>query len=120
MNDKTAVVSTEHITDDYMRERLAKARTFTLLVLRPTPALSEPNARPIVWEHGRRNMALQAAGVMAIVCPVGDEQISGIAIFNTGVDEAAAFMADDPGVQAGIFTFDLHPCRGFPGDALPS
>jgi hypothetical protein len=29
-------------------------------------------------------------------------------------------MADDPGVQAGIFTFEVHACRGFPGDALPA
>jgi hypothetical protein len=28
-------------------------------------------------------------------------------------------MNDDPGVQAGVFTFEVHPCRGFPGDSLP-
>jgi hypothetical protein len=30
-----------------------------------------------------------------------------------------AALADDPGVRAGIFTFEVHTCRGFPGDALP-
>ncbi len=29
------------------------------------------------------------------------------------------FMNDDPGVAAGVFTYQVHPCRGFPGDALP-
>jgi len=25
----------------------------------------------------------------------------------------------DPGLQAGIFTYEIHPCRSFPGDSLP-
>jgi hypothetical protein len=116
----TTFISTDHITDDYMRERIPKAKSFALIVLRPTPGYFQPDARPIVWEHGRRNMALQAAGIMPIVCPVGDEEIAGIGIFNTEPDEARAIMADDPGVRAGIFTFEVHACRAFPGDALPS
>jgi hypothetical protein len=28
-------------------------------------------------------------------------------------------MDDDPGVPAGIFTYDMHPVRSFPGAALP-
>jgi len=28
-------------------------------------------------------------------------------------------LNDDPGVQAGVFTFEVHGCRGFPGDSLP-
>jgi hypothetical protein len=27
-------------------------------------------------------------------------------------------MSDDPGVQAGVYVFDVHEARGFPGDAL--
>jgi hypothetical protein len=112
-------VSVDHITDEYMNDRLIKTRNYTLMVLRPTPEAFAEASRPIVWEHGRRNMALQAAGIMPIVCPVGDQEIAGIGIFNTDPDEARAIMADDPGVRAGIFTVDVHPCRGFPGDALP-
>jgi hypothetical protein len=51
---------------------------------------------------------------------VGDEEISGIGIFNTDPDEARAIMAADPGVQASIFTLEVHACRAFPGDAVPS
>ena len=113
-------MATDHITDDYMYERISKAKSYALVVLKPTSDYFEPYSRPIVWEHGRRNMALQAAGIMPIVCPVGDEQISGICIFNTDADEARAIMAEDPGVRAGIFIFEIHGCRGFPGDALPA
>jgi hypothetical protein len=90
------------------------------MVLRPTPEYFEADCRPIVWEHGRRNMALQAAGIMPIVCPVGDDKISGIAIFTASPEQARAIMADDPGVRAGIFTAEVHACLGFPGDALPA
>ena len=116
----TTSVSTDQITDDYMHRRLERAKAYTLVVLRPTADCFKPDARPIVWEHGRRNMALQAGGIMPIVCPVGDEEISGICIFDVGPDEARAIMADDPGVRAGIFTVEVHACRGFPGDALPA
>jgi hypothetical protein len=116
----TTSIRTDHITDDYMNTRISQARTYALVVLKPTPEYFAASSRPIVWEHGRRNMALQAAGIMPIVCPVGDDEISGIGIFNTDPDEARSIMADDPGVRAGIFTFEVHTCRGFPGDALPS
>lgn len=116
----TTSLRTDHITDDYMNDRISKAKTYALVMLRPTPEYFAVASRPIVWEHGRRNMALQAAGIMPIVCPVGDDEISGIGIFNTDPDEARAIMAGDPGVRAGIFTVEVHACRGFPGDALPS
>ena len=116
----TTTIPTDHITDDYMHNRISEAKAYALVVLRPTPEYFAAGSRPIVWEHGRRNMALQAAGIMPIVCPVGDDEISGIAIFNTDPGEARAIMSDDPGVRAGIFTFEVHTSRGFPGDALPS
>jgi hypothetical protein len=116
----TTPITTDQITDEYMHDRIGKAKAYTLMVLTPTPRYFKADSRSIVWEHGRRNMALQAAGIMPIVCPVGDQEISGIGIFNTDPQEARAIMADDPGVQAGIFTFEVHACRGFPGDALPS
>jgi hypothetical protein len=112
-------ISTEHITDDYMNERLTKTKSYTLMVLKPSPEAFTEQSRPIKWEHGRRNMALQAAGIMPIVCPVGGQEIAGIGIFNTDPDEARAIMEDDPGVRAGIFSVEVHACRGFPGDALP-
>lgn len=48
----------------------------------------------IIWEHGRRNFALD-------------------------VDETRTVMEADPGVQASVFIVEAHACRSFPGDALP-
>ena len=33
--------------------------------------------------------------------------------------EVRRIMDGDPDVQAGVFTDELHPCRSFPGLALP-
>jgi hypothetical protein len=116
----TTPISTDQITDDYMHDRISQAKAYALMVLRLTAEYSPESSRPIVWEHGRRNMALQAAGIMPIVCPVGDGGIAGIGIFDADPDQVGAIMAEDPGVRAGIFTFEVYACRGFPGDALPS
>jgi hypothetical protein len=34
-------------------------------------------------------------------------------------DETKRMMDDDPGVKAGVFVYEVHACRSFPGDALP-
>jgi hypothetical protein len=102
-----------------MHERIAEAKRASLVVLKPTPALAAEGARAVVWEHGRRNMALQAAGIAPIICPVGDDELSGIYVFDTEPDEARAILSEDPGVVAGIFTFEVHACSAFPGDTLP-
>ena len=108
------------ITDDYMREMLSKTKTYSVLILRATAKASQPEARPIIWEHGRRNFQLRADGLLSIVCPISDGSgVSGIGIFNASAEETQRIMEGDPGVQAGIFTFEVHPCRSFPGDALP-
>jgi hypothetical protein len=108
------------MTDDDMKNRLAQAKTFTLVILRKTPRMAEEGARAIVWEHGRRNMGLQADGVMPLVFPVADEtDVSGVSVFVGAPDEVRGIMDGDPGVAAGLFTYEIHPCRGFPGSALP-
>jgi hypothetical protein len=58
------------------------------VVLRTTDKYGVDGAREIIWEHGRRNMEMQADGLMPIV-------------------------------QAGIMSYTVHACRGFPGSALP-
>jgi hypothetical protein len=57
---------------------------------------------------------------LSIVCPVIDGgAIKGIGIFNKSVEETQRIMDGDPGVEAGIFLYEAHLCRGFPGDSLP-
>ena len=109
------------ITDTQMRERLAGTRDYTLLILKRTPARATDEAAPIIWEHGRRNMALRAAGALAIVCPAtGGGDLAGIGIFPAPPQEVRAIMEQDPAVQAGVLTYELQPVRGFPGDSLPA
>ena len=107
------------ITDEYMRSMLPTTKPYTLVVLRRGPQYDAES--PIVWEHGRRNFALRADGRLAIVCPVRDgTDTCGIGIFDLTEDATREVMDGDPGVQAGIFVYDTHPTRSFPGDALPA
>ena len=108
------------ITDDEMHQGISAAKAYTLMILKATPKLRVPGVEKIVWEHGRRNFSLRAEGVLPIVCPVSDGgEIAGMGIFTTSVDETKKIMDEDPGVRAGIFTYEIHSCRGFPGSALP-
>ena len=108
------------ISDEYMQQMLQRTRQYCIVILRKTPLRYEEGADEIVWEHGRRNFMLRAEGKLAIVCPVIDDSgVSGVGIFNATVEEVQQIMDEDPGVKAGIFTYELHPCRSFPGDSLP-
>ena len=109
------------VTDEFMQQRLSQSQTYTLVILKRTPKLKRPEVDPIIWEHGRRNMALQQAGLMPIVCPIRDEgEWAGICILTIPPKRTAEILAEDPGVKAGIFTFEVHPVGGFPGSALPT
>ncbi len=108
-------------TDEFMRERLAKTKAYTVVLLKATPEYQEPDAPAFVWEYGRRNMSLQASGVMPVVCPVTDDSgRSGVGIFDALPDEVTRIMDGDPGVKAGIFTYEVQPVLRFPGSTLPA
>ncbi len=109
----------EEITDDYMKEMGQKTKPYTIMILRKTRKYFEPGAEKIIWQHGKRNYELRRDGKLLIVCPVRDEsEISGIGIFTTDLEETKKLYEDDPGVKAGIFTYELHLARSFPGDCL--
>jgi len=108
------------ITDEYMQQMRAKTRNYTIAILKAGPHMNQEGAEKIIWEHGRRNYELRADGVLAIVCPVGDgSEVCGLDIFNASVEEVQSIMEEDPGVKAGVFVYEIHPCRSIPGDALP-
>jgi hypothetical protein len=110
----------DEITDEYMLEMRGRAKPYTFMLLRNGPNRFMDGADQIVWEHGRRNHALRRQGVLAIVCPVADDSpVCGIGIFDAPPGEVVRIMDDDPGVRAGIFEYEVHPVRSFPGDALP-
>jgi uncharacterized protein YndB with AHSA1/START domain len=107
------------VSDQDMLARLGTAKPYTAMVLRTTSTFVRPDVDPIVWEHGRRNMALVDAGLLSIVLPVTDDSgLAGFGVFALAVEDVTAVMDADPGVQAGIFSYDVHPVRGFPGSAL--
>jgi hypothetical protein len=107
------------ITDEFMREMLTRSKAYSLMILKAGPNYGGDGADKIIWEHGRRNFSLRADGLLSIVCPVPDEsEVCGIGVFNTDLDETRKLMDDDPGVKAGVFVYEAHPCRSFPGDAL--
>jgi hypothetical protein len=108
------------ITDEFMLQMRATARNYCAVILKTGPKYHEPGARDIIWEHGRRNHALRLEGALSIVCPVMDDSdVAGIGIFNRSVEETQQIMDGDPAVQAGVLVYELHTCRGFPGDSLP-
>jgi hypothetical protein len=107
------------ISDEFMREMLTRTRPYCVVILKAGPKRGEPDFLKIVWEHGRRNFQLRAEGKLAIVCPVNDgSDINGVGIFTTDLEETRRIMEGDPGVQAGLFEYEIHPSRSFPGDAL--
>jgi len=113
-------VTPETITDEMMRERLSNLKPYTIMILRKKiPGFGEPGTDKIVWEHGRRNFVLRASGKMNVICPVNDgSDVTGVCVFNADLEETRRIYDEDPGVKAGIFTYELHPTLSFPGDAL--
>jgi len=113
------------ITDEYMNARLETARPYIVVVLKKGPTYTPPDARPdeqsrIVREHGRRNMALQREGKLAIVGPLqGGGDWVGLYIFSASEPEVRAIMDADVACKAQIFGYELMTMFGFPGDTLP-
>jgi YCII-related domain-containing protein len=113
-------MTSARITDEFMRDMLGKSRAYTLVLLKAGPNRDVDGADATVWEHARRNFEMRADGVLAIVCPITDDgDWRGIGIFDAPPDEVAALMDGDPGVQTGVFEYEVHPVRSFPGDSLP-
>jgi hypothetical protein len=108
------------ITDEFMRQMLTKTRNYSIVILKAGPHKNDEGVEKIIWEHGRRNFALRADGVLPIVCPVSDgSEVSGVGIFNAPIEEVKKIMDEDPGVKAGVFVYEIHACRSFPGACLP-
>jgi len=89
-------------------------------------ALNQPLNEPLTQCTRRSILAGRLLGTrcawMARYRPLLTEskftKFVGICIFNASVDETRRIMDEDPGVQAGIFVYETHLCRGFPGDSL--
>ena len=108
------------VTDDYMQQMLARTKEYCIVILKAGPNRHIERAGTIIREHARRNFSLREEGLLPIVCPIADgSEVSGVGIFNAGTDQVRAIMDDDPGVREGLFVYEVHLCRSFPGDCLP-
>jgi len=108
------------ITDEFMKENMTKTKSYCSVILKFGPNIQMPGVEKIIWEHGRRNFALRESGLLSIVCPIADGTTTcGLAIFNATADDVKTIMEGDPGVKQGVFTYEIHPTRSFPGDKLP-
>lgn len=109
----------QEITDDFMKQMIATTKDYTVIILKAGSNIGMPGVEKIIWEHARRNFSLRQEGLLSIVCPVKDgSDVCGIGIFSAGVEQTKNIMEDDPGVKAGVFKYEIHPCRSFPGDKL--
>ncbi len=110
---------TQEITDDFMKQMITTTKNYTVVILKAGENISMTGVEKIIWEHARRNFSLRQQGLLCIVCPIKDDSnVCGVGIFSSGIDETKSIMEDDPGVKAGVFIYELHPCRSFPGDSL--
>lgn len=108
------------ISDGFMNEMRAKAKGYSVVILKKGPNYEQDKDKNVIWEHGRRNHALRADGIMPIVCPILDNsEYAGISVLDCPIEEAAKIMEGDPAVKASVLTFEVHPSRSFPGDTLP-
>jgi hypothetical protein len=108
------------ITDEYMKEKLAETKPFTVVILKKGPKYKMPEVFPIIWEHARKNFQLKEAGLLAVVCPVNDgTEVSGVGIFTTNEEETKKLVEEDPAVKAGILVYEIHSTKSFPGSSLP-
>ena len=114
------LVCTMEITDDYMKEMLEKTKSYSIVILHKTEKRKDQSADKIAWEHGRRNFELLKEGKIVLIFPIRDESdISGISVYGTNIEETKKIVDNDPAVKAGIFTYELHSTRSFPGLSLP-
>jgi hypothetical protein len=113
------------VTDEMLRDALQGVRPYTVCILKAGRGYQEPAPTREDWvadlilEHGKRNYALYLAGLMRIVCPIGDGSgTTGVGIFDVELDEADRIMRQDPAVKAGLFTYELHATQTFPESTL--
>ncbi|AKH84003.1 hypothetical protein AA958_19515 [Streptomyces sp. CNQ-509] len=108
------------VTDEQIRDLAATAKPYSVAVLHWGPERTMDGADAIELEHQRRMVSLRAEGVIAVLCPVASDTVAGVAIMTVPAGKASEIMAGDPCVRAGMMRCEVHPCHGFPGDALPA
>ena len=114
------------LTEEEFAAIRATTRPYTVCILKAGAKFEMPGPErtggvtAIIYAHGKRNVAMHEAGLLRVVCPIADGSgVTGVSIFDLSLEDTQRIMDADPGVQAGVFTYDLHPCRSIPGSTLP-
>ena len=106
------------ITDDHMHEMLGKTKPYTIVILHKTTRLNESGMDKVVRSRTQKFRTAQRWKVTRSL-PIRDaDDIAGIGIFSTDLEETRKTMDADPAVRAGILTYEVHETRSFPGDAI--
>ena len=113
------------VTDEMLQGALQHIRPYTVCILKAGLSFQEPGpareswVTDLIWEHGKRNYALYLVGLKRIVCPIGDGSgTTGVGIFDADPDKVDQIMRQDPGVKAGLFTYEIHATQTFPESTL--
>lgn len=114
------------VTEEMLKGALGKTLPYTVVILTAGPRFSpagrdrDPEVAKTIWAHGKRNLALRLAGLLAVVCPVADgTDITGVGVFAATPEDVDRIYSQDPAVKAGILAYEIHPTRTFPGSTLP-
>lgn len=110
---------TPRVTDEQIQRLAETAKPYSLLQLSWAADRHQVGAEAIELEHQRRMVSLRAEGVIVILCPVISDSLAGVAIMTETPEQAEETMAADPCIQAGMMTYQVFACLGFPGDTLP-
>ena len=107
------------VTPEFIQSELARAKEYTVALLKDGPNVEHPDRDRIVGAHAMRNFELRAEGKLAIVGPMRSEgDVRGLYIFNLGLAETCAELEGDPSIEAGIFVYETQTMMACPGDAL--
>lgn len=92
-------------------------RQYVLVILKTGPAtnLSDEDRTRLFNGHMANIGRLAEAGQLVVAGPLGanERQYRGIFIFTVStVEEAAALVATDPAVEAGVFAYEAFPWYG--------
>lgn len=109
-----------HVDEAEVTKEIARLKSYVLAIytIGPRDRSDETIVSATRMKHVAYLFRLRKAGRLLVNCPVEDDHIRGISIYDATVNEARAWLEVDPMVEAGFLRFEIHPCAGLPGDVL--
>ena len=112
----------QHVPAEIVPELASAIKPYVLLIYKKGPNYNSPDKQKIIQgEHLPYVFDLRHRGIMSMAIPVmePESEVAAIGIYNiTDKEEITRFVQQDPGVQKGLFTYELLNCMGMKGDTL--